>query len=43
MKRSELKSKANRAAGRKDSSDYKKQRNLVVRLNKDRNIEYFET
>ena len=42
MKRSELKSKANRAKWPKDISDYKKQRNLVVRLNKERRIEYFE-
>ena len=42
MKRSELKSKANRTKRPKDISDYKKQRNLVVRLNKERRIEYFE-
>ena len=42
MKRSELKSKANRTKQPKDISDYKKQRNLVVRLNKERRIEYFE-
>ena len=42
MKRSELKSKANRTKRPKDISDYKKQRNLVVRLNKERKIEYFE-
>ena len=41
MKRSELKSKANRTKRPKDISDYKKQRNLVVRLNKERRIEYF--
>ena len=41
MKRSELKSKANRTKRPKDISDYKKQQNLVVRLNKERRIEYF--
>ena len=42
MKRSELKSKANRTKRPNDISGYKKQRNLVVRLNKERRIEYFE-
>ena len=42
MKCSELKSKANRTKQPKHISDYKKQRNLVVRLNKERRIEYFE-
>ena len=42
VKRSELKSKANRTKSPKDISDYKTQRNLVVRLNKERKIEYFE-
>ena len=42
MKRSEVKSKVNRTKRPKDISDYKKQRNLVVRLNKERRIEYFE-
>ena len=42
MKRSEFKSKANRTKRPKDISDYKKQRNLVVKLNKERRIEYFE-
>ena len=42
MKRSKLKSKANRTKRPKDISDYKKQWNLVVRLNKERRIEYFE-
>ena len=42
MIRSELKSKANRTKRSKYISDYKKQRNLVVRLNKERRIEYFE-
>ena len=37
-----MKSKANRTKRPKDISDYKKQRNLVVRLNKERRIEYFE-
>ena len=35
MKLSELKSKTNRAKGPKGVSDYKKQRNLVLRLNKE--------
>ena len=38
----EFKSKANRTKQLKDISDYKKQRNLVVSLNKKRRIEYFE-
>ena len=42
MKRLEFKSKANRTKQPKDISDYKKQRNLVVRLNKERRTEYFE-
>ena len=42
MKRLEFKSKANRTKQPKDISDYKMQRNLVVRLNKKRRIEYFE-
>ena len=42
MKRSELKSKANRTKRSKYISVYIKQRNLVVRLNKERKIEYFE-
>ena len=42
MKRSMLKSKANRTKPTEDISDYKKQRNLVVRLRKDRKTEYFE-
>ena len=42
MKRSELTSKTNRAKRPKDISDYKKQWNLGVRLNKERRIEYFE-
>ena len=42
MKRSELKSKANRTKRPKYISDYKKQRNLVARLNKESRIEYFE-
>ena len=42
MKRSKLKSKANRTKPREDISDYKKPRNLVVRLSKERKIEYFE-
>ena len=42
MKRSELKPRANRTERPKDISDYKKQQNLVVTLNKERRIEYFE-
>ena len=42
MKRSEFKSKANRTKRPKDILDFKKQRNLVVRLNKERRTEYFE-
>ena len=42
MKRSKLKSKANRTKRPIDISDYKKQRNLAVRLNKERRIEHFE-
>ena len=42
MKHSELKSKENRTKRRKDISDYRKQRNLAVRLNKERQIKYFE-
>ena len=42
LKCSELKSKENRTKRPKDISDYKKQRNLVVRLIKERIIEYFE-
>ena len=37
MKRSELKSKANRTKQPKNISDYKMQRNFVVKLNKERN------
>ena len=37
-----MKSKANRTKQPKDISDYKKQRNLAVELNKERRIEYFE-
>ena len=42
MKRSELKSTANRTKRPKDISDYKKQRHLEVKLNKEGRIEYFE-
>ena len=38
----ELKSRANRTKRPKDIPDYKKQRNLLVRLNRERRIEYFE-
>ena len=39
MKSLELKSKANGTKRPKDISNYEKQRNLVVRLNKERIIE----
>ena len=42
MRRSELKSKASRTKLPKDIADYKKQRNLVFRLDEEREIEYFE-
>ena len=42
MKRSEVKSKVNRTKRPKDISDYKKQRNLLARLNKERRTEYSE-
>ena len=42
MKCLELKFKANRTKRPKYISDYKKQRTLVARLNKERRIEYFE-
>ena len=42
IKRSELKSKASRTKRPKDILDYKKQQNLVVRLNKKGRIEHFE-
>ena len=38
----ELKFKVNRTKQPKDISDYKKQQNIVVRLNKEKKIEYFE-
>ena len=43
MKRPELKSMANRTKRPKDISDYKKERSLVVKLNKEKRIEYFES
>ena len=42
MKRFDLKSKANRTKQPEDILDYKKEQNLLVRLNKERRIEYFE-
>ena len=42
MKSLEVKSKANRTKRPKGILDYKKQRNLVVRLHKERKIEHFE-
>ena len=41
IKRFGLKSKASTTKRSKDISDYKKQQNLVVKLNKERRIEYF--
>ena len=42
MKRSRLKNKANKSQLPADLSKYKKQRNLVVKLNKKHKKEYFE-
>ena len=42
MKRSELKNKAYRKKRPKDISDYKKQLNLVLKLNKKKKIECFK-
>ena len=42
MKRSPLKNKANKSQLSADLSKYKKQRNLVVKLNKKCKKEYFE-
>ena len=42
MKHSEMKSRENRTKRRKDISDCKKQRNLAVRLNKEKRIKLFE-
>ena len=42
MKRSRLENKANKSQLRADLSKYKKQRNLVVTLNKKDKKEYFE-
>ena len=41
MKRSRLKNKANKTKSRDDIINYKKQRNLVVKLNKKLQIEFF--
>ena len=41
MKRSKLKSKANKTKSVNDLIKYKKQRNLVVKLNKNRKNEFF--
>ena len=42
MKRSELKNKANRTKLQEDIAKYKKQRNLVVKLNRDSKFRYFD-
>ena len=42
MKRSELKTKAIKTKRSEDISNYKKQRNLVVKLNREKKTEYFE-
>ena len=41
MKRSALKGKASRTKQREDITKYKKQRNLVVRLNRETKLHYF--
>ena len=41
MKRSKLKNKANRTKLQEDIAKYKKQRNLVVKLNRDSKLRYF--
>ena len=42
MKRSKLKNKANRTKLQEDIAKYKKQRNLVVKLNRDSKLRYFD-
>ena len=42
MKRSKLKNKANRTKLQDDIAKYKKQRNLVVKLNRDSKLRYFD-
>ena len=43
MKRSQLKNKANKTKAYEDIIKYKKQRNYVVRLNKETKCKFFET
>ena len=42
MKRSQLKNKANRTKKLEDITKYKKQRNLVVKLNRESKTKYFD-
>ena len=42
MKRSKLQNKANRTKLQDDITKYKKQRNLVVKLNRDAKLRYFD-
>ena len=42
MKRSQLKNKANRTKQLEDITKYKKQRNLVVKLNRESKTQYFD-
>ena len=42
MKRSQLKNKANRTKNLEDITKYKKQRNLVVKLNRESKTQYFD-
>ena len=42
MKRSKLKNKANRTKPQDGIAKYKKQRNLVVKLNRDSKLRYFD-
>ena len=42
MKRSQLKNKANRTKNLEDITKYKKQRNLVVKLNRESKTKYFD-
>ena len=42
MKRSQLKNKANRAKELEDITKYKKQQNLVVKLNRESKNQYFD-
>ena len=42
MKRFKLKNKANRTKLQEDIAKYKKQRNLLVKLNRDSKLRYFD-